>query len=354
MMAINNFKISLILSLSLFFSIDICNGQTVIIVRRTALIVDTSKSKFEQVHEIYKWITGHIRYDVKAYLNGQSNNQTATETLKKRRGICSDYSALFNEMCKCIGVESHFVIGYSKGAEYYKGGGCYRADHSWNVFKVDTTWYIADATWGSGYIKKIPSLIDRIKYLLFRIPVSNTKLVFVKASNDKYFNPSTKDFRKTHLPLDPAWQLSRIPYSIIQFENDNPEEEDTDDFHYKVTISSIGQSDSYQIYREGLDGKDFNPKNDFDIAYGFNVWADHYNWSSEKININNQKLFLDCKDLYQKADDHIMKYRPLLILFSAFVWEVLKMTEKAAITCILKSGMNLKMKIKDMKKNKKI
>ncbi len=284
-------------ALMIVLSAHICFSQNNKIERLTFSIVDTTKSKYEQVHNIYKWITENIRYDTKAYLKGRSDNSSALETLKKRKGICSDYSLLFSVMCSCIGIESHLVIGYSKGLDYFKGGGFYDINHCWNAFRVDTIWFLADATWGSGYVKKSPSRMDKIKHAVFKTPYANTKYIFVKAPTDEYFNPSS-EFRNSHLPLYVNWQLSHPVSTIKQFESDTFVVKDS---HYKGFNYLFGNSESLQLYQEGISGKDFNRRNNFNIANGIIAWADDFNCLTVQVQKDNLPTFADGIKLYKKA-----------------------------------------------------
>ena len=329
-MTIKKFRTLIVLVLLIIQSVNNCFCQTNKVERLTFSIIDTTKSKYEQAHDIYNWITRNIKCDVKAYLSGKSNNSTAIETLEKRKGTCSNYSLLFNEMCRSIGIESYFVVGYSKGTDYFKGSEFYRADHMWNVFRIDSLWFFADVTWGSGYLVKVPSVINKIKFSLLNIPYANTNYVFVKAPTDDYFNPSINDFFRSHLPLDPNWQISDKIITINQFENDSHITENLVNKPQKKIDNSFGFSEINQFYIEGLNGKKFNSKNDFDIAKGYLVLADNLNYKSTSIDKANFKTFVDCRNLYKNASDYILKYQTNIDSVFYYRLEILKKSSKKA------------------------
>ena len=280
-----------------------------ILKNKTFAVIDTSKCKLEQAHQIYTWITKNIAYDVKAFLKGNSKIKSAQDIIKKKKGICVDYSLLFNEMCNQAGIEVSTVSGYSKGADYYKGGGFYRADHCWNVIYVDTLWYLVDPTWGSGYVKRIPTQLDKIKYFLFKIPYVNKKLIFVKSPTDIYFNMLKAPFSRKHMPLDPKWQLEQYPFTIKSFENDTLKELGTYLNYKQEIINSKGLSVSQQLYTEGLNGKTFNKKNDFDIAYGLLSIASEFNDEATKVDSLTKPLFKTNLFYYQNATKYISHYK---------------------------------------------
>ncbi|HEY4788443.1 MAG TPA: transglutaminase domain-containing protein [Bacteroidales bacterium] len=280
-----------------------------IIRKKTLSIVGTSATKINQAKKIYFWIASNIHYDVKAYLNGNSSSNSSIETLKRKKGICYDYSVLFRDMCSSINIESYLVDGYSKGFELFKGGGFYRADHCWNAIHIDTTWFLIDATWGSGYLVKKPVLIDKLKFYFFGTPYVNKKIEFRSAPTDKYFNPTLRVLAQTHLPLDPKWQLTENPYSIKSFESDSLNETITlSDFRNRLR-GARDMTESQQMYTEGLNGKEFNAKNNFDIANGYYLLANEFDYHSTIIDSSRIQEFRDYREYYIKSKKFISLYQ---------------------------------------------
>jgi Uncharacterized protein involved in cytokinesis, contains TGc (transglutaminase/protease-like) domain len=258
---------------------------------KTLTIVDTSKTKLEQAQEIYDWITRHISYDVEAYLHGDYSYKSPESIFARKKGICKDYSALFDEMCHDVGVESYTIIGYAPGPDFFKGDGFYRANHSWNVVQVDSIWYLADLTWGSGYLKHVPLAFDLLKHRFLKTPIVNRNWVFVKSPDEKYFNPIDPTFEKTHLPLDPKWQLRTCPFTIQGFERGCLEEADYQLNLKEALRNTKGLSRTQQDLLEGINGKEFNPKNNFDIGLGYLQIATGFNDQSTSIDSLTIGLF---------------------------------------------------------------
>ena len=279
-----------------------------IIQKKTYSIIDTSESKFNQAKEIYSWITSNIHYDVKAYLEGNVSNKSVFVTLKKKKGICYDYSILFHEMCSSVGIESYLVYGYSKGPELFKGGGFYRANHCWNALHIDSSWFLVDATWGSGYLVREPTWYEKFMSSVFGTPCVNKKLEFHSNPTDEYFNPNLEEFRQTHMPLDPKWQLTKNPYSMKSFESDTSNQTILL-YDYKDRLNSTkSMSEPEQIYTEGLSGKKFNPKNDYNISLGYLIWANEYDYKAIPIDSSKIIFFKELLNNYVKSKEHITSY----------------------------------------------
>jgi hypothetical protein len=280
-----------------------------IIKNKTLGIIDTSETKLEQSKEIYNWITSNIRYDVKAYLKGNTSNKSAIETLKRRKGICYDYSLLYREMCGSVNIESYLVVGYSKGAEFYKGSGFYRADHCWNAVKIDSSWFLVDATWGSGYLERTASWWDKLKNTIFKTPYIKNRLKFIQDTTEKYFNISNDSLKQTHMPLDPKWQLTRTPYSIMSFESDSTTQRSSLPYYQEQLRNAHNLSDEQQIFEEGLNGKEFNSKNNFNISAGYLVRANEFDYNAT---ITDSFRLQQCKEnlgYYIRSKEFISLYK---------------------------------------------
>jgi hypothetical protein len=166
----------------------------------------------EKARAIFAWIAHNIRYDYKKYENppnpsfsGRSReemeknrqdwlDQEMRQTLRKKRGVCADYSYLFQKMCAAAGLEAVIVTGT---ARRLRGRG---GPHAWNALRVDGRWHLLDATWGAGY---------------------EDDEHFVRRYSPGFFLTPPALFRQDHWPDDPQWQLLDRPLSKKEF-NDQP------------------------------------------------------------------------------------------------------------------------------------
>lgn len=174
-------------------------------------------SPTDKVRAIYYWITRNISYDV-AKLNKtgfySDNRDLVNEVLASRKGVCSNYSALFKACCDAIGIESYIIDGYIR-----QNGKLILVGHSWNAVKIAGQFYNIDATWGAGYLAKGK---------------------FVQHFNDAEFMIQPAEFIKTHMPFDPVWQFLFKPVSYKEFDTNNFENTEKNSFfNFSDSIKTI-------------------------------------------------------------------------------------------------------------------
>ena len=150
-----------------------------------------AENDLEKVRSIYVWITHNISYDKNAYKNGNGRiNKNNKDVLSRKTAVCFGYATLFKALCAKAGISCEVISGYSKGTLTAKPK-LEEPDHAWNAVKIDSAWYLLDATWGS-------SLIDKTND-------------FVQTFDEGYFLTQPKYFVVNHLPADPMWQLLDCP-----------------------------------------------------------------------------------------------------------------------------------------------
>ena len=83
-------------------------------------LTENDSTDTQKVLNIYTWITQNIKYDLRAFLKIKyKKSATGNQTLRKRKGLCYQYSDLFNMLCEYAGIASLRVDGYSRGQNYY-------------------------------------------------------------------------------------------------------------------------------------------------------------------------------------------------------------------------------------------
>ena len=108
-------------------------------------LVKGIKTDAEKVTKIHNWIAANIVYDTKKIKDLPSTYiPNVDDTLKTKKGICYDYSALFASMLRSQGIPAKLVMGYTKNADVY---------HAWNeVYMSKTkTWVTIDTTFSAAY-----------------------------------------------------------------------------------------------------------------------------------------------------------------------------------------------------------
>lgn len=107
----------------------------------TKSLVTDGDSQRIKVEKVYRWITANIDYDYDK-LNGKTKRgkNTPYETYSTKKGVCTEYAELLEDMLDTLGIRSYVVSG-----EAYNGQK--QGDHSWNSIKIDGQTLYMDATW---------------------------------------------------------------------------------------------------------------------------------------------------------------------------------------------------------------
>ncbi|WP_432411855.1 transglutaminase domain-containing protein [Rasiella sp. SM2506] len=174
-----------------------------ILALRLTAQLDTEAERFRA---LYYWVTHNIRGDYTLMkINEQTrrklnNNPSALHQWNKRykktifttlreekKTLCTGYAYLLKELANLAGLECEIIHGYGK-SDLLKFEITAIPNHSWNVIKIDGTWYLCDATWSSGFIN-METYRFEFKY------------------NDSFFLMEPLEFAKTHKPVDKQWTL---------------------------------------------------------------------------------------------------------------------------------------------------
>lgn len=288
----------------------------------TQSIIDTNSTPTTQALRIYNWITQNIKYDIKAFEKGEYLNLSPEELLQRKKGLCGDYSALFEAMCTSANIEAYTIGGYCKSYDYNKNKPFLRANHSWNVIYTDSSWKHVDCTWGGGYIYYYPPIYQRIAHSLFGTAVANSKSKYISELKEAYFDIPITSLIQTHYPLDPKWLLNPNPITIEQFQTDTA----TNSREYLNYLEEIERcrhkSANSFMEAEAINGKKYNPNNGFDLANVYFNKGIHYNLSPD-ITKENKSQFdrylleqtsaIDNIDYHKYLLDSIYKARNLML-----------------------------------------
>lgn len=207
-------------------SIDRWTGNTILNIPlhktySTSDIAEYVKQNFttdiKKVSAIYNWVVSNIRYDTDSANNinlGTDKEAKITAALRRRKGVCENFAAIFNDISVKAGITSFMVDGYTK-----QNGSVDRAGHSWCAVSIDKEWFLCDPTWDAG-------------------------------GNRKYFLVSPSQMIASHMPFDPMWQLLERPVSHLQFYAGNfYARKDQRLFHYADSIAAYSKMDSLQKFK---------------------------------------------------------------------------------------------------------
>ena len=168
------------------------------VVKLTNHLIHLAKNDLEKVSNIYQWIVQNIHYDQKAFKNGNRRiNRSNTDILERKKAICWGYSSLFKAMCEVAAIPCEIISGYGK-TSLNTPPNLESPNHAWNSVKIDSSWYLLDATWDSNLQGKINP--------------------FEQKFGHSYFLTPPKYFIVNHLPANPEWQLLDCLISIKEYQ----------------------------------------------------------------------------------------------------------------------------------------
>lgn len=205
---------------------------------------------------------------------------SSEKMLKRKKGICHNYSQFINDLCFEAGIKSLSVNGYMKTNTFQKRDPLYSSNHSWNVAAISREWHMFDATNGLWITDK-----DSIK---------------------KYM-----------LPADPIWQLKEEPISVEEFSADSVGEYYWDPYDYMDSITFLIGKEPIEIaLQSAINSKRFNMINNKDLAYAY---YNHANYHSNKAKTTKNdyeevlKAYTTAKASYDSAKVYFKHQKKLEI-----------------------------------------
>lgn len=148
----------------------------------------------DKCRAIFYWVTTNINFSADlmfTYQTSGSRSKTCKDAFENRKAVCIGYACLFDSLCKLNNIRSTVIEGSTRQTFLAAVIG-----HAYNAVYIDGNWRFVDATWGGGY------LVNK---------------QFVRRLDDSYYLTDAETLIKTHLPLDPIWQLSSRPLNLYQF-----------------------------------------------------------------------------------------------------------------------------------------
>ncbi len=281
-------------------------------------LTENESTEEQKILNIYTWIVYNIKYNLKRFNKLKTKNYSVRKILRRKKGLCFQYTTLFNALCSEVGISSKEIVGYSKGLSYFEGDRFFEADHSWNAVKLDSAWYLLDPTWGSGIAVPKSQKLKEMWYRIRKKPYIKVKYEFIQKPNFEYFLAKPEKFIENHLPADPSWQLITYPVSISSFQskdwNEYPHKPDS---FFKATIDSLEYREKLNAYeflpeinyllRTAQKAKEFNPKNDrilSEAQYSLGS-AYRYNYGGrDQLVQKNQASIEHFKSAIQHANSH--------------------------------------------------
>ncbi len=262
----------------------------------TRYLAKPASNDLEKVRSFYVWITNNISYDTKAFFSGSQKQYTSDEVLNRKKAVCQGYSVLLKEMCNLENIQCEMIPGYSKGYGYNSSKPLNNTDHAWNAVKIDNTWYLIDATWGSGYLNQN----DR----------------FEKHFSNEFFLSDPSTFIYKHLPADPMWQLLGSTVSFDVFQSDTIKIKEylssaEKNYSFKDSLNNYENlSDTDKQLKSAFNEFSFNNKLSAPVGYAImNIAFTIFNELLKDQDINPKDAYNKQKeilDLYENALHYFM------------------------------------------------
>lgn len=181
------------------------------------------KSDEQKVRAIYVWIISHITYSTDSgqfVVTDEDREKLVAAGMRRRKGLCENFAAIFDDICKKAGLHSFAIEGYTQ----HKNGDD-NTSHAWNAAMINNEWFLFDPTWDAVQ----PGLSSPVK--------------------TSYFMRSPAEFIQNHMPFDPMLQFLDHPVTFKDFNNGAIEAKNKDTyFNYKDSIDKYKQDDPYHQY----------------------------------------------------------------------------------------------------------
>jgi hypothetical protein len=204
--------------------VSISSSQTATSAGIAAYINSHYHTDEKKVEAIYSWLTSNIKYDADSIhyvILDEDNEQRISYALRRKRGVCENFAAIFTDLCNQCGIASFAVEGFTK-----QGGSLDRAPHVWCVALVNNEWDLYDPTWDAGLVGSM-RFDPRYKY--FKVPPT--------------------EFIQTHLPFDPIFQLLNYPVNYNDFVRGNTQQNGRKNyFNYKDSLEAFKNMDRLAQY----------------------------------------------------------------------------------------------------------
>jgi len=153
----------------------------------------------------FGYLATHFSYDFDRRGDFSRQPFGADYAVRRKKGVCEDYSNVFKELCDrsgipCLIVHGKVPLGFIPTLKRRLHGVNNKANHAWNVVKMDTVWKSMDPTW-SG-------IRDVKKY--YRLDEYNRKIYMGKAKivDRTYYAPTSNKMKEKHTAIHPAFYLS--------------------------------------------------------------------------------------------------------------------------------------------------
>ncbi len=180
-------------------------------------LTEPYKDEASKVLAMSYWISRNIKYQYSGLGSRTIEIKTPEKVLKTKKALSIEYARLFIAMCDAVNIKAEQVDGYVKEFDFLPGDTLFKAEHTWNIVRIDSIWHIVDLTYAGSTFDTEVSKSSKFMYTIFRVPQSSDMKPVRKYSSQWIGMPPTSAVR-THLPVLSMFQLLQNPVSIEQFQ----------------------------------------------------------------------------------------------------------------------------------------
>lgn len=224
----------------------------------------------EKANAIYSWVAQNIDYDYLGVENvtlGFKSMDVVAEALEKRKGVCQHYAELVHALAVESGLTSIVVFGYTR-----QNGRIDKVPHAWNALMIDSTWYLFDPTWGSGYVMGKQ---------------------YRKEYTEKYFMVKPGKMIKSHMPFDPLFQFLEYPVGHDAFKHGRSSDSSLQLDYRKGIQRYLGLDEKSQLAESMERVQQFGIANTMVRGYFSNLNSRYrVHVANRQINLHNQAIEL--------------------------------------------------------------
>lgn len=191
----------------------------------------------EKVWLFYGYIGTYFKYDYKRKKDFKAAEYSPEYATQLSSGVCRDFSKVFLVLCQrsnipCLEIGGKCPSGFFSKINSILHRNSLKANHRWNVVKINGSWRLMDPTW--------TTVVKTTKIKTFQPKSKSYKTTIVKSVNREYYDALPEKMKLNHAPIHPAFYLSTvIPSYKTVFKKSKKQKIYAENYSFANTLDSI-------------------------------------------------------------------------------------------------------------------